>query len=460
MNAISLYDLNSQIKQALKHRFADPIWITAEITEVQHNSSGHCYLQLIDKKSVDEGIIATARGTIWAFTYRTLKPYFETTTGQSLAKGIKVLIQVEVVFHKMYGYSLNIKDIDPTFTIGDLERKKREIIEQLQREGIIGMNRELEFPVLPKNIAVISSPTAAGYGDFVHQLRTNPYRYAFHIKLFAAIMQGEKTTESLISALERVYEYETLFDVVVIIRGGGSQTDLGSFDTYDIAVHIAQFPLPVIAGIGHERDETIADKVAYLSVKTPTAAAAFLIEAFHEQDLQLQSWLNNMITGTRTLLLEQKTKQLRYLSNFRQATQNVLKNNDNHLISSSQQVNYRTKWFINNRSVGFERIRERLRNKLSWLFDKQLNGLEQCERALRQKSVEVLTGHKHLLELVETKVRYADPKNVLKRGYSITRMNGKAIRSVTDVKQGDRLETLVADGVIWSQVSNESETEK
>lgn len=203
MNPITLYELNNQIKLTLKNRFADTFWITAEITEIQNNSSGHCYLQLADKKEEDGSIVAVARATIWAFTYRMLKPYFETTTGRSLAKGMKVLINVEVVFHEVYGYSLNIKDIDPTFTIGDLERKKREIIGQLEKEGIINMNKELEFPILPKKIAVISSSTAAGYGDFINQLQTNPYGYCFWVKLFPAIMQGDRTTESVIAALDR-----------------------------------------------------------------------------------------------------------------------------------------------------------------------------------------------------------------------------------------------------------------
>jgi exodeoxyribonuclease VII large subunit len=276
MDFISLFDLNNQVKRTLKERFAEPVWVTAEIASIQENRSGHCYLELIDKPEGEDNPVAVAKGTIWAFTYRMLKPYFETTTGRSLERGMKVLVQVEVIFHELYGFSLNIKDINPTFTIGDLERKKREIIEQLEREGIIDMNQRLELSLLPKNIAVISSPTAAGLGDFINQLERNSYGYKFHIKLFPAVMQGEKTTESVIAALDRIYEYEYLFDVVVIIRGGGAQSDLGCFDSYDMAANVAQFPIPVIAGIGHERDETIVDRVAFMRVKTPTAAAAVL----------------------------------------------------------------------------------------------------------------------------------------------------------------------------------------
>ena len=241
MQAVTLYELNNRIKDVLKHGFPETVWITAEITEIQRNRSGHCYLQLADKREGDDNIIATARATIWAFTFRTLQPYFETTTGRALSKGMRVMLLVEVVFHELYGYSLNVRDIDPTYTIGDLERKKQEILKQLETEGIINMNRELPFPLLPKNVAVISSPTAAGFGDFMNQLMNNPYHYQFHVHLFPAVMQGDKTTESVIAALEKIYEYESVFDVVVLIRGGGSQTDLSSFDTYDMAAHVAQF---------------------------------------------------------------------------------------------------------------------------------------------------------------------------------------------------------------------------
>lgn len=218
MEPIGLYQLNNLVKQTLKESFTEGILIVAEIADIKENRSGHCYIELVEKREEDDAIIATARATIWAFTYRLLKPYFETTTGKSLQRGMKVLVRVEVVFHEVYGYSLNIRDIDPTFTIGDVERKRKEILDRLEQEGVIHMNRELELSPLPKVIAVISSPTAAGYGDFVDQLHRNPFGYAFHTKLFPAVMQGENTTASVIAALERVYEYDSLFDVVVIDR--------------------------------------------------------------------------------------------------------------------------------------------------------------------------------------------------------------------------------------------------
>lgn len=452
MNAISLFELNNRIRQALKGQFAEPVWITAEITEIQNNSSGHCYLQLADKKEGEDAIIATARGTIWAFTYRMLRPYFETTTGRCLAKGMKVLVNAEVVFHEVYGYSLNIKDIDPTFTIGDLERKRREIIARLEEDGIIDMNRELEFPALPKNVAVISSPTAAGLGDFMDQLGNNPYGYRFHVKLFPAIMQGDKTTDSVIAALERIYEYEAIFDVVVIIRGGGSQTDLGSFDSYDMAANVAQFPLPVIAGIGHERDETIVDRVANMRVKTPTAAASFLIGTFQEQEALLGELKNDFGVGVTRLLHDEKTRQMAYVSGFRHTVKEVLGERNTRLKLLSQQLQHSSILFVQGKIGGFERLKARIGNYAALLFSQQKNRLENFAGNLGNKSRSAISVNQRRLELAETTVKFVDPVNVLERGYSITLRNGKAVKDVNALEAGDVLTTRVAKGKIESIV--------
>lgn len=432
MTPIGLYQLNTLVKQELKNRFPDTFLVVAEIADVKENRSGHCYLELVEKREGDDAVIATARATIWAFTYRMLKPYFETTTGKSLQRGIKVLVSVEIVFHELYGYSLNVKNIDPTFTVGDLERKRKEIIDRLTQEGVIDMNRELELPMLPKTIAVISSPTAAGYGDFVDQLHRNVYGYAFHTKLFPAVMQGEKTTESIIAALERIYEYESLFDVVVIIRGGGSQTDLGSFDSYDLAANVAQFPIPVLAGIGHERDETIVDRVAYRSVKTPTAAAAFLIERFNEAEGRLEAAKDSLMREAKRILQDEKTRQVVKITELKQFTRLFLEGQENYLELASRRVDHASKLFIGNR----------------------VNYLEQLKTRLSGKVAEILTANRYFLELAETKMKYADPKNILEKGFSITRVNGIAVRDSVLVQEGDILETELFKGVIRSEVKD------
>ncbi|MDL2331000.1 exodeoxyribonuclease VII large subunit [Odoribacter sp. OttesenSCG-928-A06] len=450
---ISLFELNKQIKQVLKKEFSTAIWITAEISSVQENRSGHCYLELADKSDKEDKTVAVAKATIWSFTYGMLKTYFTSVTGRVLEKGMKVLVCVEVVYHELYGFSLNIKDIDPTFTIGDLERKKREILEQLEKDGVIDMNKELEFPLLPKTIAVISSPTAAGYGDFVNQLQKNTYSYKFHIHLFPALMQGDQTTSSVISALERIYEYEDLFDVVVIIRGGGSQTDLGSFDSYDLAANVAQFPLPVIAGIGHDRDETIVDRVAYISVKTPTAAAAFLIECFHELDAGLETRQEEFVQGVSALIRQERNKQTMMLMNFKRLTQSMLENSDGRLKIASHKIDYASALFMDRKRKEFEHIRHRVSHQSDMLLARHRNLLENLGQQLKRHSMDKITEHKQRLKLAETTVKYVDPVHVLSRGYSIAKVNGKVIKRPEDVVAGDVIETVLVGGSINSVVT-------
>ena len=355
---------------------------------------------------------------------------------------------------------MNIRDIDPTYTIGDLERKKREILAQLEADGVIDMNRELEFPVLPKTIAVISSPTAAGLGDFMNQLQTNPYGYRFQVKLFPAIMQGDKTTDSVIAALERIYEYESVFDVVVIIRGGGSQTDLGCFDSYEMAANIAQFPLPVIAGIGHERDETIVDRVAHMRVKTPTAAAAFLIGTFREQDGQLETWKNDFIVGVQELLHNEQNRQVVRISDFKRSVQVVLTGNRTNLKLLSQRLDHTSENYIRNRQVYFDRLKMKITGRIDVLADRQRNRLENFGKALQQQTGRIFADQHRRLELAATTIKYVDPKNVLERGYSITRLNGKAVRKAAVLQAGEIVETELAHGKIQCQILNNSATQQ
>lgn len=456
MDFISLFDLNNRVRRVLKDQFAEPLWITAEIASVLENRSGHCYLELVDKCEEEENPVAVAKGTIWAFTYRMLKPYFETMTGRRLEKGMKVLIQAEVVFHELYGFSLNIKDIDPTFTIGDIERTRREIIEQLEQEGIIDMNQNLEMPLLPKNVAVISSPTAAGLGDFLDQLHNNSYGYKFHVKLFPAVMQGEKTTESVIAALDRIYEYEELFDVVVIIRGGGGQADLGSFDSYDMAANVAQFPLPVIAGIGHERDETIVDRVAFVRVKTPTAAAAFLIERFQDFEARIDELKEDFWAGADVLVVRAKNRQQMLAAEVKRMTQRMLDNHISRLRLYSHKSGQAARLFVLNYQGRFGAIGVRLKNGVESGFSRSNLAMQGYVERIKRQCRILFEKDLHVLELAETKVKYVDPKNVLERGYSITRLNGKAVRSIESVKVGDVLETSLVDGWVRSVVEKEN----
>ena len=272
-----------------------PIWVKAEISEMTVNRSGHCYLDLIETEPGTDTVIARCRATIWSYTFRMLKPYFETTSGQAFSEGLKVLLQAKVEYHEVFGFSLNIRDIDPVYTLGDLARQRREIIRKLQDDGVFEMNKELELPVVTQRIAIISSPTAAGLQDFLDQLHNNLHQFVFYTKLFPAVMQGNEAPRSIMNALDLIFEYEEMFDAVVIIRGGGAQIDLACFDQYELAFNVAQFPLPVITGIGHDKDDTVIDMVAHTRMKTPTAVAEFLISGALQFSQQLNELKNHFI---------------------------------------------------------------------------------------------------------------------------------------------------------------------
>lgn len=404
----SLSQLTRFINQVFKVNFESTVWIKAEISELREASNGHCYLEFIEKDPDTDTLIAKMKANIWANTYRMLKPYFESSTGQQLHAGIKVLVSVTVDFHDVFGLSLNIRNIDPTYTLGELAKRRLEIIRQLEKDGVMEMNKSLELATLPNRVAVISSPTAAGYDDFCNQLENNPDGFVFYKKLFPAIMQGDMATGSIIEALDKIYEYADLFDVVIIIRGGGATTDLACFDSYELALNCAQFPLPIIAGIGHQRDLSIVDMVAHTSVKTPTAAAALLIEMMEEA--------KNRITDAYTAIYQ--------LLNQR--------------IQNQQQKIADISW----------KIKHALLNKTA---NKKLT-LERQKSRLIQAIRLTISAQKNKLALIENSVERHSPAFLLKYGYTITTINGKRISSVNDVQDGDTIKTYVSDGEVKSIV--------
>ncbi|MDD4419915.1 MAG: exodeoxyribonuclease VII large subunit, partial [Bacteroides graminisolvens] len=312
MESLSLFELNALVKRSLSQCLPDEYWVQAELSDVRSNSTGHCYLEFIQKDPRSNNLVAKARGTIWATIYRILRPYFEEATGQAFTSGIKVLVKVSVEFHELYGYSLTVHDIDPTYTLGDMARRRREILKQLEEEGVLTLNKELDMPLLPQRIAVISSPTAAGYGDFCHQLQSNSFGFYFYTELFPALMQGNQVEDSVLQALDKIHARTDEFDVVVIIRGGGATSDLSGFDTYLLAASCAQFPLPVITGIGHERDDTVLDSVAHTRVKTPTAAAEYLVARMSDAAAQLLHWAEQLRDVALNRMEEEK-QRLMYL---------------------------------------------------------------------------------------------------------------------------------------------------
>ncbi|HOR40607.1 MAG TPA: exodeoxyribonuclease VII large subunit [Paludibacteraceae bacterium] len=393
---IRLVELNSFVKKLIADN-TQPQWITAEISEVNEHYSGHCYLELIEKDDADEHIIAKAKAVIWSFTYRMIKPYFETTTHERLMAGMKVLVKVEVSFHEAYGYSLVIKDIDPQYTLGDMARKRALIIQQLYAEGVMDLNKEIDLPLLVQRIAVISSPGAAGYTDFCNQLHGNAFGFVFYHRLFAAVMQGTETEASIINALEAVYEHKELFDVVVIIRGGGATSDLSWFDNYNIAYHCTQFPLPILSGIGHDKDVSVVDMVAHTSLKTPTAVAQFLVDCMQQTESNLHTVKEEIINYTEQAL-----------ESWQQRLQLVTLQLPNAVKRKVEQAYYT---------------------------------LTSSIQHLQHRSKQNLTQKAYTLDKHQQYVQLVSPIRIFEKGYTLTLKNGKPIHNQTLAK-GDVVETI------------------
>lgn len=471
---VSLSELQRQVKGRLEDLFAMPVWVKAEISEMTVNRSGHCYLDLVETEEGTDTVVARCRATIWSYTFRMLKPYFETTTGQVFTEGLKVLLQAKVEYHEIYGFSLNIRDIDPVYTLGDMTRQRREIILRLQEAGVLEMNKEIELPLVPQRIAVISSPTAAGLQDFLNQLHKNPYQFVFYTRLFPAVMQGIEAPRSITAALEQIYRYEDLFDAVVIIRGGGAQIDLACFDHYDLAFNVAQFPLPVITGIGHEKDDTVIDMVAHTRMKTPTAVAEFLISGvlqFSQQLGELQEQFTELVTDQLASKKEQLNDAADQLSLL--VNQLIVKQTNRLTISRLHLANYTdtfmksqlsalkgftvdTKNIVSRYVTRHNHLLEQSGSRLSYTFHRQLlknrNQLSQFQQLVKIRTGETFRAENRNLLQIEEKLRLVDPVNILRRGYSLTRINGKVLKSVKSLKVGDRLETRLGDGIIESNV--------
>ena len=427
-NRLTLYELNSLVREVIECEMPNEYWVEAELSECRE-SRGHCYMELIQKDEQNAIPIAKASAKCWASKWLIIRPYFERTTGQQLHSGMKVLLKVYAQFHEAYGFSWIVTDIDPTYTLGDMARKRQEIIRQLKEEGVFDLQKDLHLPLFCQHIAVISSETAAGYGDFCNQLADNPYGFQFQTQLFPAIMQGEGVEQSIVAALEQIYNFQ--FDAVVIIRGGGATSDMSGFDTLALAENVANFPLPIITGIGHDRDESILDMVSHIRVKTPTAAASLLIG-------HLKGVLDT-IEGAQSLITHHAQQKLSTL---------------NAQLSTIAEVLPRLFTMVKTRQEAridtyYQRIAHLMGLKLSTL-NAQLSTLGTRLPMLFDKK---LTSEHHRLQLIEEKAKALDPTLLLARGYSITLKNGKAVRDANALQKGDEIETRLAHGTIHSTVN-------
>ena len=409
---LTLQGLNGMVRAAISGAMPSRYWVTGELSEVRETSAGHCYIELVQRDEVTGELVAKARGTIWARIYSLLRPCFLEETGQPFAAGLKVLLQVTVGFHELYGYALDVCNIEPAYTVGEMARRRQLIIKRLTDEGVIDLNKELLFPLLPQRIAVISSSTAAGYGDFCDQLMGNRYGFVFYPHLFPSPMQGSGVEQGIIDALDRIAANIDLWDVVVIIRGGGATSELSCFDTYDLANNCAQFPLPIITGIGHQRDESVLDMVAHTRAKTPTAAAELLIHAMLEQDAYIESMMQGVVTAVRQRM-----------------------DSENQRIHS---------------------LLGRLPLSVSLYMQGEKNRLQSHLQTMRSVAAMFVKEQQHRLSMWQGILDAASPERILSLGYSITRVNGKAVRSIDDVAPGDEITTVVAGGELISTVKEKN----
>ena len=431
---ITLYELNSLVREVIECEMPSEYWVEAELSECRE-SRGHCYMELIQKDELSATPIAKASARCWASKWMLVRPYFERTTGQQLHAGMKVLLKVYAQFHEAYGFSWIVTDIDPTYTLGDMARKRQEIIRQLKAEGVFDLQKELSLPLFCQRIAVISSETAAGYGDFCNQLTDNPYGFQFQTWLFPAIMQGEEVEQSIIAALEKIYSLTSHlspltspFDCVVIIRGGGATSDMSGFDTLALAENVANFPIPIITGIGHDRDESVLDMVSHTRVKTPTAAATFLISHLKEV-LDVIETSQSTITHYAQQKLSTLNFQLSTLSETLPRLFSVVKTRQEAKLDALQS---RMAMAISQKLVDSRARMETFEQRLPVMLERRL------------------LSERHRLELTEEKVRSLDPQLLLKRGYSITLKDGKAVRDPHSLQKGDEIETRLEKGTIKS----------
>lgn len=407
--SFSLSELNVYVRDAIQQALPETYWLRAETSDVRRNRNGHCYLEFIEKNVLTDSIIAKARGVIWSNVFEMLSQYFEKETGQQFTTGLNVLVRVSIEFHELYGYSLTVVDIDPSFTIGEIARNRQIVINKLEQEGVLTLNKELILPEITNSIAVISSPTAAGYEDFIHQLNKNRQGFKFYTKLFPAIMQGDRSEASIITALESIFMHKEHFDAVAIIRGGGASADLNCFDSYLLANNIAQFPLPVISGIGHERDVTVADVVSHTRAKTPTAVAEFIIEHMSVTATELINLQDRIISVSENVILKEK----------------------NDLVLASKEVVHGAKMLLQRGHAAVDKYSTNIKHHIK----------------------QSLQSHYNYLENREQYIKMASPDNILKRGYTLTLKDGVFVTSIVDIKIGDKIETRFIDGSSESEIT-------
>lgn len=450
---LTLYELQHRVRQALQTALPAAYWVTAEVSELRE-VRGHCFMELVQKSPTQSTPLARASAKCWASEWAAQRTLFAQVTGQAPAAGMQMLLLVEAQFHEAYGFSWMVREIDPTFTLGDMARRRREIVEQLRREGVLELQRCLTLPPFCQRIAVISSDQAAGWGDFYRQIMDNPQRLRFHLTLFPATMQGEQVGESVARALDKVFERAEEFDAVVIIRGGGATADLSGFDHLALAEHVANFPLPILTGIGHERDESVLDLVAHTALKTPTAAAVFLVEHL-AGTLQHVERLQQRATVLATTRVEQSRQQIERMAQRLPHLASLLLTIQHRRLdrlSAQMQAAWR------GRVASMASHTQQLHTRLITAATRQLTQQRALQYRLQQRATHALQQRllhdRHQLEQLALRAEALNPQRVLQRGYSLTLLNGKAVTSTAQLTVGSTVRTMLANGQIEATVTS------
>jgi exodeoxyribonuclease VII large subunit len=449
---ISLTELQLIIRDSLYLALPDVYWVMAEISELKENNAGHCYIELIEKHPDEKNVRARVKAIIWSNRYRFLKAFFENITGESLREGLKILVKTKVEYHELYGLSLIISDIDPAFTIGEMAMKRQLIIKKLEQEGVFSMNKELIFPAVPQRIAVISSKNAAGYSDFINQLKSNSFGYVFYTALIETSLQGTETEQGVIRALDKIALNSNLFDLVVIIRGGGSQSDLSWFDSYNIAYYVTQFPLPVVTGIGHDKDVSVTDMVANRSLKTPTAVADFLIDSVNGTENHVIEMSSEIIDASRIIIEKNKNRiEASRIKLFPLARIMMSDVKDKLSAETIEIINIGKEKIIR---AGL--IPANQESRLSSAVKSYSSGKDMALKRYYQRfitgTINCLSVNNVMLNGLENSLQLLNPENILQRGFSITSINGRILRNSDQIKNDDQIDTQLYEGTLRSRV--------
>lgn len=426
MEHLSLLEFNQVVKKTLEQNLDPTYWIVAEIGEIRIHPKGHCYLELVEKQN--EQITARMKATIWSYTYQNLIHWFNRITGSDLKEGMKILLNAEVQYHESYGLSLNIRDIDANYTLGERQKIKQQVLQRLGEEGLIRMNLERELPLAPQRIAVISSPHSAGFEDFTHQLEKS--EYSFHVALFPSEMQGEMATRSIVDSFKKIFESIEDFDLVVILRGGGSQSDLDTFNAYLTGKAIARFPLPVITGIGHERDETVADIVARVKLKTPTAVAEFLVTGLREYESRLQKTLEGILGNVYQVVQDQRQR----------------------IKEASDHIHYRSDQLILERENSLSLIQAHIVNHSKRKIELQTSKMGHFQERVARSLNTFLENRASELSALDRFFHFSDPHYTLQRGFGYSTINGKAVSKSNKPQLGDEMITVTKDLTLNSRI--------